>query len=147
MSGGTGMAMALDLAGLAARMGGAPPKVTDATIDDLGAGETILGHKTHKYRVRQPDNTVEAWIAELPGVEFKKFVMGFGARFSGVDPRMAEKIPSGFAMKIVVTGKDAVTMDVTKVEKTSFTDSDFEVPTGIQVMDMPSMGGRGRGNY
>src|SRR5205085_12152457 len=119
---------------------------TEATIEDMGAGETILGYKTHKYRIRQPDNTVEFWVAELPGTNFKKFVTGFGAHFSGVDPRMADKIPQGFALKVVVTGKDPVTTEVTKIEKTSFTDSDFEVPAGIQVMDMSGMmRGRGRG--
>jgi hypothetical protein len=146
MSGGTGMAMAMDLASMAGRMGGEPPKITDVTVEDLGAGEAILGYKTHKYRVRQPDNTVEFWVADLPGTDFKKFVTGFGARFSGVDPRMAAKMPSGFAMKVVVTGKDPVSTEVTRIEKTSFTDADFEVPAGMQVMDMSGMmGGRGRG--
>jgi hypothetical protein len=146
MAGGTGFAMTMDLAGMAARVGAPPPKVTDAPIEDLGAGETMLGYKTHKYRVRQPDNTVEFWVAELPGTDFKKFATNFGARFSGIDPRMAEKIPAGFAMKAVVSGKDPVTMEVTKVDKTSFSDADFEVPAGIQVMDMSGiMGGRGRG--
>lgn len=146
MSGGTGMAMSMDLTAMAAQMGGAPPSVSDATIEDLGAGETILGYKTRKYRIRQTDNTVEAWIAELPGVDFKKFAMGFGAQFTGINPRMAEKIPSGFAVKAVMSGKDTGTMEVSKIEKTSFTESDFQVPAGIQVMDMSGMmRGRGRG--
>ena len=148
MSGGTGMAISMDLAAMAARMGSTPPNVADATIEDLGAGEPILGYKTHKYRVRQGDNsTVEAWIADLPGIDFKKFATGFGARFSGMDARMAEKIPSGFALKVVMSGKDSGMIEVTKVEKTSFANADFEVPAGLQVMDLSGMmGGRGRGN-
>jgi hypothetical protein len=148
MSGGTGMAMSMDLAQMAQRMGGAPPRVAEATVEDLGPGETILGYKTHKYRIRQPDGTVEAWIADLPGIDFKKFATGFGAQFSGMHPRMAEKIPSGFALKVVISGKETGTMEVSKIEKTSFTNSDFEVPAGLQVMDLGAMmGGRGRGGH
>jgi hypothetical protein len=46
-----------------------------------------------------------------------------------------------------MTGKDVGTVEVTKIDKTSFTNADFEVPAGLQVMDLSGMmGGRGRGN-
>jgi hypothetical protein len=55
-------------------------------------------------------------------------------------------MPSGFPLKIVGSGQNAFNFEVKKVEKTSFSDADFEVPPGVQVMNIP-MGGRGRGGH
>jgi hypothetical protein len=145
MGGGTGFAVSVNPAGMMAARGAAPPPVGDVSIDDLGAGESILGHATHKYRIKpaNPDEAVEVWIATDIPLDYKKFASAFGARFTGTDARMVAKIPNGFALKVV--GKTG-TMEVTKIDKASFDDSEFQVPAGIQVMDLSGMmGGRGRG--
>jgi hypothetical protein len=116
-------------------------------VEDLGASETIAGHPTRKYRIKptNPDEAVELWIAtDIPGIDYKAFAGMFGARFTGTDSRMAAKIPTGFAMRVV--GKTGG-MEVTKIDKATFSDADFEVPAGINVLDLGAMmGGRGRGS-
>ena len=176
-SGGMGFGMVLDLASLqgggrGGRGGrGVPADATDiqVTVDDLGAGEAILGHATRKYRIHETyalgsggaqESTTESWFAtDLAGAEegFRKFSESFGAQFGSgnaskslVDAKRA-KMPKGFPLKSITTtakpdGKTTTTMEATKVGKMSFDASDFEVPAGIQVMDLGAMmGGRGRG--
>ena len=176
MGGGMGMGMLMDLTAMRAGgrggRGGPPIEVSDIKFDvtDLGAGEPILGHATHKYRFHETyksgseatphDVTSDAWFStDLGGAEegFRKFSESFGAQFGSgnaakplVDARRA-KMPKGFPMKMVSTtakaeGKTVTTMEVTRIGKMSFEASDFEVPAGIQVMDLGAlMGGRGRG--
>ena len=148
MAGGTGMAMSMNPGAMAAR-GAAPPQAGDVVVEDLGSGGTVLGHSTHKYRIKPANaDPMEAWFAtDVPGLDYKKFASSFGASFTGSDAKAAAKMPTGFPLKMVGTGTNAFSLEVTKIDKSSFADSDFEVPSGMQVMDMGAMmGGRGRGN-
>jgi hypothetical protein len=172
MGGGTGFGMTMDISSItgAARGRGGMPEASDIQVDvaDLGAGEAILGHPTHKYRITTkatvngtPSETVtDSWFAtDLAGAEegFKKFSKSFGAQFSGgaakgMQDAIASKMPKGFPLRSITnvtqSGKTSkTTMEVTQVGKATFEASDFEVPAGIQLMDMSGMmGGRGRGN-
>jgi hypothetical protein len=169
MSGGTGFGMTMDISAIAgmAPQGG-PPRANDVqvNVEDLGAGGQIAGHATRKYRITtkanvngNPMETVsESWFAtDLSGAEegFKKFSSSFGAQFSGnsakeIQDAMMSKMPKGFPMRSVTeisegSSKTKATMEVTRIEKSSFEGPEFEVPTGIQLMDMSGMmGGRGR---
>lgn len=150
--------------------GMAPPDVPDVTdvsanVDDLGAGESILGHPTHKYRIRstymingeKQADTSETWFAtDLTGSDdgFGKFFTTFGAAFSGgnssksVADAVRAKMPKGFPVKIITNsntpqGPVVTTIEASEITKTSFEPADFEVPAGIQLMDTGSlMGGR-----
>lgn len=99
------------------------------TFEDLGAGETILGHKTHKYRLRQKytmemrvigmrrSNTEESvtdqWVAtNLRGVDeraMQRWAKSFGAGVKVTNPDMAREMDrylkqakGGLALKSVI---------------------------------------------
>jgi hypothetical protein len=175
------MGMSIDAGSLGGGRGGrgAPPTVdasdVNVSVDDLGPGEAILGHPTHKYRVHESynlattvngqassakhDATSELWMAtDLGGAEngFRKFGEAFaslGGRTTAKEVAAAwsSKMPKGFPLKRVSTentdhGKTTSTQEVTEIKKTSFDAADFEVPSNIQLMDFGAMM-RGRGGH
>jgi hypothetical protein len=168
MSGGTGMGMIMDMSAIAGSAGVVMPAITDMkmNVDDLGAGETVLGHPTRKYRIRQTysldgkahEGTSEALFAtDLGAAEkgFRKFNESFGGQFlgsstaKGVNEALMAKMPAGFPLRMTSvmqtpTGRITVTMETSKAEKVTFDEKEFEVPANIQLMDMAGMG-RGRG--
>jgi hypothetical protein len=92
----------------------------------------------------------------------QKFVDLFGGAFSGLSggnskelsSAMVAKMPKGYTLKAVIKSVETpksgpaknstTTIEVTEITKTSIEASEFEVPAGIQVMDMAQMmGGRG----
>ncbi len=129
------------------------------TIEDLGAGETILGHPTHKYRVKSTsaaggEDVTELSVAtDMPGADgvFKRMGESFGGQAGGgaskcVGDVMASKMMKGFPLKVVSNaGGKTSTMEATRAEKISFDGSEFEIPAGFQTMDGSMFGGRGRG--
>lgn len=168
MSGGKGMGMIMDpemIKGqLNQTMDSNAKEPSDITVklDDLGPGETILGHPTRHYKLthqmtvdgKQESGAAEVWVAtDLKDAEagFRKFGESFGKSFLGASSDKAEdaifaKMPGGFPLRIVAgTGSETVRVDVTKAEKVSIDEKEFEVPAGIQLMDLARMmGGRGR---
>lgn len=169
MGGGTGMGMIMDMQTMSGTMRdmGASMEITDMKVDlqDLGAGEAILGHKTKHYKMTQKysmggkpyEGVSEIWMAtDMTDAEsgFKKFNDSFGMQFVGaatskeVQAEIQGKQPPGFAMRMLVsmttpTGPQNMKIEVTKAEKASFEDKEFQVPSGIQLMDMGAMMKRG----
>lgn len=172
-----GMGMTMDVAGMFGGRGrggmGGTPAVTDlsVSVEDLGAGESMLGHSTHKYRVHTKftqntnmmgqattanhDDSSDLWMTtDFPGAEeaFARLGSTFGSRGgSEVSDAVRSKLPKGVPLKIVATVKTerdntVTTMETTEIKKTAFQASDFEVPSGIQIMDLGAMG-RGRGGF
>lgn len=169
MSGGTGMGMIMDpqaMTSAARNLGAAVPTFSDLkmSVVDLGAGEAIAGRATRKYKVTQSyriddrpfEGTTEVWMAtDMADAEeaLKKFG-AFGHQFVGaatskdIQAEMDAKMPKGFALRTLVNmttpdGPQSVRMETVKAEKATFDDKDFEVPAGIQLMDMAAMMKRG----
>lgn len=167
--GGKGMGMIMDMQAMTGTLRdlGISIEITDmkVTVEDLGAGETILGHKTKKYKMVQsylmgvkPFSGVTEFsmATDMTDAEtgLKKFNDSFGKQFVGaatskeVQAEIQAKTPPGFAMRTIVNmttpdGPQTMKMEVTKAEKASIDEKDFEVPAGIQLMDMAAMMKRG----
>ena len=92
----------------------------------------------------------------------QKFSDLFGGAFSGLaggsskelSAAMVAKTPKGYTLKAVIKSVETpasgqpknstTTIEVSEIAKASFEVSDFEVPAGMQVMDLAQMmGGRG----
>ena len=148
MGGGTGFAIIIDPATMGMTGRGAAAPAEDFTVQDMGAGESIAGHPTHRYKMTGASGgAAEVWVAtDIPGLNYKTFASAFGAQFSGASANVASKLPAnGFALKVVSTNNGATTtMEVTQVDKSNFEPSVFEVPAGITPMDIGGMMGRGR---
>ena len=159
---GTGMGMIMDAEMIKGQLGQAADSVVKAsndvtvTIDDLGPGETILGRATRRYKLthrvtvngQQESGTAEVWMAsDLAEAEagFRKFGESFGKSLLGgssadVENAIFAKMPPGFALRMVATaGTETVKMEVTKAQKLSIEEKEFEVPSGIQIMDLAAM--------
>jgi hypothetical protein len=169
LGGGMGMGMIMDMQSMTGAMRdlGVSMQITDmkVNLENLGAGETILGRKTTKYRLTQTyqmggkpyDGVSEIWTtADMRDAEagLKKFQVTFGMNFVGaatsneVKAELQAKTPPGFAMRTVVKmttpeGTTNMKLEVTKAEKATFDAKEFEVPAGIQLMDMGQMMKRG----
>jgi hypothetical protein len=167
MTGGTGMGMIMDTQMLKGRIGADVTSNVDTTvaaamnkvsIEDLGAGETILGHATRRYRITETPGggdasgteAIEVWVAtDLPDAVagFKSFGESFASSFLDLTSQAAtdaitRKMSDGFPMRVVATssaGKEMMRMEVSRAERVSFDDKEFEVPAGIQLMDMGAM--------
>lgn len=165
MSGGTGwgMVMSGDMLANQAKQSGATtglPGDFTVTLNDIGPGEAILGHPTRHYKMTfeskgssSPDNgVVELWMAtDMNDIAagYKKFGEAFGnSFFSGGSEKkgdaIADKMPAGLPLRMTVSGtstngSEMMKMEVTKAEKSKFDDKDFEVPAGIQLMDMSGL--------
>lgn len=173
MGGGTGMGISLDVSAMTGGMGMGVPEASDVNVqvEDLGAGESIQGFPTRKYRLKQTytttgrgggaqDVTTDVWMTtSIVGADaaLRRFSESFASQYTagsnarGVVDALSAKMPQGFPMKSVATerrGNSSVvtTMEVTELSKASFAAGDFEVPPTIQLIDMSAMmGGRGRG--
>jgi hypothetical protein len=169
IAGGTGMGMIMDMQSMTGTLQelGVSLEITDmkVSVEDLGAGETILGHKTKKYRMTQsylmggkPFSGVTEFLmaTDMTDAEagLRKFNDSFGKQFVGAatskqaQAEIQAKTPPGFAMRTVVAlttpdGQQNMRMEVTKAERASIDEKDFEVPAGIQLMDMGQMMKRG----
>lgn len=169
LGGGMGMGMIMDMQTMTGTLRdlGISMEITEmkVALEELGAGETIMGHKTKKYKMVQSylmggkpySGTTEFSMAtDMTDAEtgLKKFNDTFGKQFLGaatskeVQAEMQAKTPPGFAMRTVVSmttpdGPQTMKMEVTKAEKATIDEKDFEVPAGIQLMDMGAMMKRG----
>jgi hypothetical protein len=144
-------------------------------VTDLGSGGTIIGYATRKYHVRQKYsmtvtvfgqtiteavNTADTlWVTQDLGAAegaLKKFQESFGSMMGGgmakVADSLASKMPKGFPLRTVSVrtddkGKATVNRaEITEIKKATFAAAEFEIPAGINLMDMGAMmGGRGRG--
>jgi hypothetical protein len=138
------MAMQMDaqmLAGgmqnMASMLGMGMPTISDVSVEvqELGAGETMLGLATRKYRVRQRyttsggmggnaqperhDDVSEIWMTtSMPGLSdgLQKFVDVLGSMFAGggqgaskeLADAMKGKVPPGYPLKTIVTSTVSV---------------------------------------
>jgi hypothetical protein len=108
--------------------------------------ETILGYDCTKIVAVGKDGTAEIWVTDQLGT-FMGMTPGggpFGGR-SHVPPQW-EAVLKGrdfFPLRVVVTDKNKLVsrMEVTSVEKKSFSESDFAAPDGYQKFDLRSMMG------
>jgi hypothetical protein len=96
------------------------------------------------------EGVTEIWMAtDMPDAEagFRKFTDTFGMQFVGaatskdVQAALQAKQPRGFALRTAVAmktpdGPQNMKLEVTKIEKSSIEDKEFQVPAGIQLMDM-----------
>ncbi|HKS06531.1 MAG TPA: hypothetical protein VJR92_09490 [Gemmatimonadaceae bacterium] len=144
-------------------------------VTDLGAGERILGFATRKFRVETKykmtvsvmgtattetiESTTETWVTSDPSEAFaalRKYSQTMAPQMMGgakdiVEISMKKLPPNAVALRFVSMwttekGKSSVTMEVAEIKKATFEATEFEVPAGMQVMDMSAMmGGRGRG--
>jgi hypothetical protein len=166
---GMGMGMIMDpqaMVGAVRDRGLSVPTFSDMKISvaDLGVGESIVGRSTRKYKMtqsylidgKQHEGVSEIWIAtDMADAEVALRKFGaFGNQFVGaatskhVQAEMDAKMPKGFALRTLVTmttpdGAQTVKMETVKAEKATFDDKEFEVPAGIQLMDMAAMMKRG----
>lgn len=166
--GGTGISIDTDTAGMS------------VTVQDLGAGERILGFATRKYHVEMKYKTTvrvmgtvdttsvnmstDTWIttdAGEPLAVLRKHAEKFGSMFNGgatksVTDVMTAKLPkNGVALRTNIKSVDEkgthlVSVEVAEMKRANFEVTEFEVPAGINVMDLGAMmggmrGGRGRG--
>jgi hypothetical protein len=172
-----GMAVTMDASMIGGQGMGAMalPTISDvtATVDDLGAGERLLGYATHKYRVHTTykmatagaaasnyDTTMEMYVStEVPGLAdgLQKFTESFGGAFSGIAgggskdlaASLRAKMPKGYTLKMSAksiettasgeTRNSTFGIEVTEISRISIEASEFEVPAGIQVMDLGQM--------
>jgi hypothetical protein len=121
---------------------------------------------TGQMQTSNYDVTQDMWMGpELPAaqVALEKFATIFAGAFAGVegsgDKAVAEsvkgKMPKGYPFRTVTTIVETpdgstrstttkVTSQVTSIRQTTFEPSDFEVPAGMQVLDVGQfLGGRG----
>jgi hypothetical protein len=138
-----------------------------SAIADLGAGETILGHKTHKYRLttttkdsaipaacHEMESVIDMWIA--PDIDFDAIQKEVGDRFGsvgGLGDMMTEagvaqaQVPKGAPLRMIVKSHDpalptkvlTISMQFSDLTHGPIADSLFTVPAGFQKMDMRSM--------
>jgi hypothetical protein len=137
---------------------------TVGAVEDLGAGERILGYATRRFRATAKDaqgreGTMEMWFADVgaAGAAMQKFSESFGAISMGnatkaASAAVSSKIPKGAVLLRAVInattdrGKMTSTIETTDIKTMRFDAGEFEIPAGINVMDMSAMmGGRGRG--
>lgn len=116
----------------------------DATLENTGETETILGYKCTKYLAKSKEALTEIWATEELGT-----FMGLGNAMGGPGGKRApsqgwEKALVGknfFPLRVVsITGKkQQFRMDVTAVEEKSLPASFFAPPAGYQKFDMGGM--------
>jgi hypothetical protein len=143
-------------AGALGGMGAMEFKDVAVEVEDLGAGERLLGHATHKYRVTQRytiamsmmgqsiqttnASSSEVWMAaDVPGADaMAKFTESIGGSMTGGAPAakpladaMKGKMPKGTALKTVATmtvtqNSGTPTTTVSTVEVTAITKTDID---------------------
>jgi hypothetical protein len=144
-------------------------------VTDLGAGERILGYATRKFRVEtkykttvtvmgtttteSTEGTSDIWVTSDPSdalAAIRKYSQTMGASVMGgakdiFEAQMKMLPANAVALRTVTTGttdkgKMSFSMEVAEIKKATFEATEFEVPAGMQIMDMGAMmGGRGRG--
>jgi len=140
--------------------------LTSNSLEDLGPGESILGHATHHYRVttvgtikltlggsscdRRVDSQTEAWVA--PDIDQRAIVkplVDMGMAPSDMVPQWDSamaKLPTGIPLRTVITSRGTDrdgkaltvkrTLEYTALAHVPAADSVFATPKGYQVMDM-----------
>lgn len=144
-------------------------------VTDLGAGERILGFATRKYRVEtrvkttvsvmgtttsdSAESTYDIWVTSDASdalAAIRKYSQTMGSSVMGgskdVFDAWMKKLPANaVGLRTIGTstsekGKTTFNMEIAEIKKATFEATEFEVPAGMQVMDMGAMmGGRGRG--
>src|SRR5688572_5653672 len=124
------------------------------SIEDLGAGERILGYATRRYRATSKasdgsgDGVVEMWMADIGALSamLHKYCESFGGLVKGnsagsVNRAVGAKIPKGHVpLRTVITattnrGKTVTTVETTDIKRTAIDPAELDVPAGMNVMD------------
>ena len=143
-------------------------------VTDLGAGERVAGYATRRFRADMKfkttvdenglkttetnDSSYEFWITTDRGdvmAALRAFDKATGNSVVGgqkeISDALMSKLPPNSSVLRAVghnltnEGKTSMKMEVTEIKKATFEPAEFEVPPGVQVMDMNAMtGGRGR---
>ncbi len=126
-------------------------------------------HMTYKMKSATGQSSMDSMMemsvsSDIPGLAdgLQKFTESFGNAFGGLaggstrelSAALMSKMPKGYTLKAVIKSVETPasgpvrnstsTIDVTGIAKASMEASEFEVPAGIQVMDLAQMmGGRG----
>ena len=126
---------------------GQPPATTgapQATLQDTGVKETILGYECTKFVSTSDKGTAEIWVTDQLGT-FMGLFHGGGLGGRPEAPQAWESALKGrnfFPMRVVSTNsKGSFRLEVTAVNKASLPDSLFSPPDGWQKFDLGSMMG------
>jgi hypothetical protein len=138
---------------------------TTRSIEDLGPGEKILGHATHRYRVqttgsvtmrlgdgeectRATDGETEMWIA--PDLDIRPAMASMLSHYGGLAPDVtasgSSALPKGLALRsktrhqaVLPTGESRVietTVEYVELSNAPLDASVFSIPADYHVMDM-----------
>ena len=129
------------------------PAASDATLQDTGVKETILGYVCTKFVATSSRGTAQIWVTDQLGT-FTGLFHGAGGPM-GHRPQAPQAWESAlkghnfFPMRVISNNKEGTfRLEVTSVEKTSLPDSDFAAPDGWRKFDMGAMmGGAMPGGY
>jgi hypothetical protein len=120
------------------------PKAAQATLQDTGVKERILGYECTKYIATSAEGTSEIWVTDQLGA-FTGLYQGDGPGQRPQAPQAWEGAIKGrnfFPLRVVANnGKGTFKLEVTSVEKASLPDSQFTPPEGWTKFDMGSMMG------
>jgi hypothetical protein len=121
------------------------PNAPQASLQQTGVKETILGYECTKYVATGQEGTSEIWVTDQLGT--------FTGLFHGGGPGRRPQAPQGwesaltgksfFPMRVVTSanGKEKFRLEVTSVEKGSLPDSLFTPPSDWRKFDLGSMMG------
>jgi hypothetical protein len=146
--------------------------VTRVSVEDLGDGESILGHATHHYRIHTSSSLIPpatcrgaksadmitdgSFASDISGGAFARFfslvpmLQGSGVaapQATSAKDTLPVVLPRGFPMKSVAscdtpTRDPVLTLQVIEIDPATFDPSEFAIPPGLQVINMTN--GRGR---
>ena len=126
---------------------------SDASLQDTGVKETILGYVCTKFVATSSEGTAQIWVTDQLGT-FTGLFHGAGGPM-GHRPQAPQAWESAlkghnfFPMRVVSSNsKGTFRLEVTSVQKMSLPDSDFAAPDGWRKFDMGAMmGGAMQGGY
>lgn len=116
---------------------------SEGKFTKTGKTETILGYKCEEWLYESKHGTTSIWAASGLGN-----FMGMGQKSGMGASAWTQMVKSKGLFPLRVTskganGKGEMSMEATKVEKRSLSDSLFEVPAGFKKMESPNMGAMG----
>lgn len=137
-------AMVMDVGAMGATPAGMPPAGPKPTVEKTGKTDTVAGYSCDVWKVTEASGEkTEACVAK--GISFPAF-----GRHAG----WMSSLEDGFPLRAISydsAGKEKSKMEVTKIDKKSIDDSQFQVPAGYTTQDMASMmrglGGMGVGGF
>lgn len=138
------MSISMDIADVATTESHKEHSNSNVMPKKTGKTKTILGYTCEQWEMRGDDGSVvELWsskdMGSFPGFMNKGPMTG-ASGFDLSSIKEFSEMQSIFPMLIIVkdkSGKEALHMEATAIEKKSLSNSMFTVPTGYHVMEMP----------